>query len=84
MAKTDTKALLRARFAELRDERDAIEKKNAPLREQLRELRQQNATAEAALRDKIKATSADLVSIDQELASISRGLMGKTGAASEG
>jgi predicted nucleic acid-binding Zn-ribbon protein len=80
MANTDTKALLRTRFSELRKERDTVEKKLTPLREKLKAVRAENAEAEAAIAGKIKAAAAPLAEIDAELASISHGLMGKTGA----
>lgn len=80
MTKIDTKALLRTRFAELRAERDAIEKANAPLRERLKAIRVEAAEAEGLIAAKIKLNGAGLSEIDVEMASISRGLMGKTGA----
>ncbi|KNY16938.1 hypothetical protein AKG11_11525 [Shinella sp. SUS2] len=79
MANTDTKALLRTRFSELRTQRDTIEEKLTPPREKLKTLRAENAEAEAKVAGKIKAAAAPFVEIDAELASISHGLMGKTG-----
>lgn len=74
MAKTDTKELLRTRFAELRAERDAVEAKLAPLNAELKRLRAASSKAEADILVQKKPLGARLSDIDMELASVNSGL----------
>lgn len=75
----DTKALLRARFAELRDARDKVEAKMTPLNEKMKQIRADASVAEAEITEKKRPLRAELSEIDAELAAVNRGLMGKTG-----
>ena len=72
---------LRARFAKLTKDHDAIEKRAAPLRKAYDVLCQENRKAEDAAADKIKRTTEGLFDIEQERAAIARALGGKTGEA---
>lgn len=71
---------LRARFADLSKQRQAIVAKVDPLHGQRAKIRRDATEAEAKIAEKIKAESVSLPAIDEELAMISRALKGKTGA----
>lgn len=72
---------MRARFAELRKERDAIEAKTQPLKDERAAIRAEAEKKERALAGKIKAAEKGLPEIDREMAMISRALKGRTGKA---
>jgi hypothetical protein len=69
---------MRARFAELVKQRDAIHAKTDPLQAQRAKIRSEATKAEADLADKIKAAQSGLAEINDEIAMISRALKGKT------
>lgn len=70
---------LRARFADLSKQREAIVAKVDPLHAERAKVRRDATEAEARIAAKIKAESVGLPAIDEELAMISRALKGKTG-----
>ena len=70
---------MRARFADLAKQREAIIAKTDPLHAQRAKVRREATEAEAKIADKIKAESEGLTAIDEEMAMISRALKGKTG-----
>lgn len=75
MAKTNTKTLLRARFAELRAERDTVEAELLPLNERLREIREESTRAEAEILEQKKPLAARMGEIDLELSSLNAALV---------
>ncbi len=73
---------LRARFAELRTQRDKLEAELAPTRARVDKIAAEEALLRErrrALRPTIEANMAKMGPIDKELAQISRALGGKTG-----
>lgn len=75
MAKADTKELLRARFAEVRAERDLVEAEILPLNAGIKKIREESTAAEAAILEKKKPLSARLGEIDLELSSLNAALV---------
>lgn len=75
MAKADTKELLRARFAELRAERDAVEAELLPLNAKLKEIRTESTRAEAEVLEQKKPLAARMSEIDLELSSLNAALV---------
>jgi uncharacterized coiled-coil DUF342 family protein len=70
---------MRARFAELQAQAEAIRAKSGPLREKRDALVNEAGEKERALNEKIAEAEAGLFEIDNEIALISRALGGKTG-----
>jgi uncharacterized coiled-coil DUF342 family protein len=73
-----TPEALRARFAELGEQRDSILGQSTPLREQRDEVSVNAQTQMEALDDEIRAAEAGLFDIDQERGLIARALGGRT------
>lgn len=71
--------VLRKRFHENRDERDAILAKSTPLREERDRLIHQNNDRIAELNAQIKEAEAGLFDLDMEAGTLVRALGGKTG-----
>jgi uncharacterized coiled-coil DUF342 family protein len=74
---------MRARFAELGQQRDDILARSTPLREARDAFANEAREKEQAMNDKIRKAETKLLEIDQERALIARALGGKTGAAAE-
>ena len=75
---------LRARFAKLTADHDAIRRKADPLRADYDDLVQRNRKAEDAAAAKVKKAEAGLYDIEQERAAIARALGGRTSEPAEG
>jgi hypothetical protein len=74
-----TPEALRARFAELGDQRSAMLVVSSPLRDQRDTIAHDSQVRIAALDNQIEAAEAGLFDLDQERALIARALGGKTG-----
>ncbi|WP_267396194.1 MULTISPECIES: hypothetical protein [unclassified Sphingomonas] len=74
---------LRARFAELGEQRDAMLVASGPLREQRDEIARDSQTRIAELDTQIRAAELGMFDLDQERALIARALGGKTGGADQ-
>ncbi|WP_267396542.1 MULTISPECIES: hypothetical protein [unclassified Sphingomonas] len=74
---------LRARFAELGEQRDAMLVASGPLREQRDEIAREAQARIAGLDTEIRAAELGMFDLDQERALIARALGGKTGSADQ-
>ena len=74
---------LRARFAELGEQREAVLAVSTPLREDRDAIAQTAAARIATLDEAIMSVESGLFDVDQERAMIARALGGRTGEASE-
>lgn len=74
---------LRARFAELGEQRDAMLVASGPLREQRDEIAREAQAQIADLDTEIRAAELGMFDLDQERALIARALGGKTGSADQ-